>query len=388
MAHTSSPDRRLRVMHVIYDLGNGGAENLVIDICSRLPRDQFITSICVFEAGGVREARLDRERVELVHVRRHFGNDPTVPVRLAWQLRKRKVDVIHTHLWCTLIEGILAAKLAGVSATVHTEHGNVPNRRRQVLGQRWGWGRVGQVVAVSPALADRMTDIVGFRRDRIRVISNGVDTERFRPLDVPRQTLRREFGLPEGAFVVAMVARFEGFKDHAGVLRALSLLGHANEVYLALAGDGPLREEIGQLATQLNVADRVIFLGEIPAVERLLNAVDVLVSNSSHNEGMSLAILEGMGCGVPVVATRVTSAPELLDEGTAGILIPPRDPGALAEAIRRLMGDPDVRATLGRAGRERVLERYSMDFMVESYRQLYLRLARPRLGHQQVSETA
>ncbi len=376
MKQIRSPSRPLKLMHLVYGLGTGGMEDTIINVCNRLPPEEYSPSICVFESGGGFEGRVDAGRVELIYVRRYFGNDPTFPFRLARQLRSRKVDILQTNQWATLVEGALAAKLARVPIVVHGEHGTIPDSPKRVLAQRWGWRAANQVYAVSTALADRAASIVGFPRERIHVIHNSVDTERFRPAIAPKDELREEFGLPPNGLLVGMVARFVPFKDHAGVLRALAKLQEGGiEAHLALVGTGPLRDELERLADRLGIADRVHFLGVLAPVERLLNALDVFVSNSSHNEGMSLASLEAMACEIPVVSTRVAAAPEVLDEGNAGILIPAQATESLVRALRDLAGQPDLRSSLGRAGRQRAEDRYTVSSMVESYARLYARLA-------------
>jgi len=367
--------RPLKIVHLVFSLGAGGMENGVINISHRLPRDRYALSICTLEAGGSLENRVDAQRVELLHVRRRHGNDLTLPFRLARELRRRRVDILHTHNWCTFLEGLLAAKLARVPILVHGEHGKIQDRRRQIFAQRWGWRAVHQVLAVSDDLADRMARAIGFPRERIQVIPNGVDTERFRPSEMPKAELRGQLGLLPDGFLVGMVARFVEFKDHAGVFRALASLRELGvEAHLALAGEGPLHGQLEEFARELGIADRVHFLGHVPQVGTLLHSLDVLVSNSSHCEGMSNVILEAMACGVPVVATRVAASPELLDEGTAGLLIPPRDPEALAQALRQVIESPTLRSHLRRAGRLRAQTRFSIAAMVGSYSQLYQRL--------------
>lgn len=363
-------------MQLVWSLGMGGLEKLAIDICSHLPQDQFSASICVLQSGGAIESRVDTDLVDLLCIRQYCGNDPTVPFRLARLLRRRQVDVLHSHTWGTLLEGVVAAKLARVPAVIHLEHSTTDRRRRRVIGQRVGWGMVNQVVAVSDAVADRMTNIVGYPRDKIRVIPNGVDVEQFRRLDVPRRDLREEFGLSGVGYLIGMLARFVPFKNHAGVLRALPKLHEAGiDAHLALAGSGPLRDELKTLAESLGITDRVHFLGNTDQTCRFLNCLDVFVSNSTSGEGLSLALLEAMACEVPLVATAVAEHPNVLDDGRAGTLIAPEDEDALAEALLHLAEHPEVRTSLGQAGRQRAMDRYSFDGMMEAYQELYRREA-------------
>lgn len=361
-------------MQLVWDLGMGGLEKLAIDICRHLPQDQFSASICVFQPGGALESRVDPDLAELFCVRQYCGNDPTVPFRLARLLRRRHIDVLHSHSWGTLLEGVFAAKLARMRAVIHTEHSTTDRRRRRIIAQRVGWGKVNQVVACSAAVADRMTNIVGYPREKIRVIPNGVDLELFQRLEVSRRELREEFGLSDTGFLIGMVARFMPFKNHAGVLRALPKLHEAGiDAHLALAGSGPLRDQLRILSESLGITDRVHFLGNINQTCRFLNSLDVFVSNSTSGEGLSLAVLEAMACEVPVVATAVAEHPNVLDDGRAGSLILPENDDALVEALLHLAKHLEVRTSLGQAGRRRVLERYSYDGMMEAYQQLYRR---------------
>ena len=363
---------RINVMQLVWDLGMGGLEKLAIDISNHLPQDQFSASICVLKPGGAMESRVDSDLVDLLCIRQYCGNDPTVPFRLARLLRRRQVDVLHSHAWGTLLEGISAAKLARVPAVIHTEHSTTDRRRRRIIAQRVGWKMVNQVVACSGAVADRMTNIVNYPREKIRVIPNGVDLEQFRRLDVPRRELREEFGLSGIGFLIGMVARFVPFKNHAGVLQALPKLHEAGiDAHLALAGSGPLRDQLETLSESLGITDKVHFLGNTNQTCRFLNSLDVFVSNSTSGEGLSLAVLEAMACEVPVVATAVAEHPNVLDDGRAGSLILPENEEALVEALLHLAKHPEVLTSLGQAGRQRVLDKYSYDGMMEAYQQLY-----------------
>ncbi|WP_020589738.1 glycosyltransferase [Desulfobacter curvatus] len=365
---------RINIMQLVWNLGMGGLEKLAIDICSHLPQDQFSTSICVLQPGGAMESRVDSDRVDLLCVRQNCGNDPTVPFRLARLLRKRKIDVLHSHAWGTLLEGIFAAKLARVPAVIHSEHSTTDRRRRRIIAQRAGWGMLNQVVAVSDAVADRMTNIVKYPRNKIHVIPNGVDLKQFRRLSSPRQELREQFGLSSIEFLIGMVARFMPFKNHAGVLQALPKLHAAGiDAHLALAGSGPLREQLENLSESLGITDKVHFLGNINETCRFLNSLDVFVSNSTSGEGLSLAVLEAMACEVPVLATAVAEHPNVLNNGRAGSLIPPENEDALVEALLHLAKKPEVLTALGQAGRRRVLDKYSYDGMMKAYQQLYRR---------------
>jgi sugar transferase (PEP-CTERM/EpsH1 system associated) len=350
-------------------------ENGIVNLCNRLSPERFAPSVCVFQAGGALERRLNGETVKLVTAKAFLGNDPTLPFRLAWHLRRMKVDILHTHSWGTLVEGILAAKMARIPSIIHGEHGVMEERRRNIAVQRWLWPKAQQVTAVASSLADRMAELMDYPRDRIQVIPNGVDTEKFQARSERKSEFRREFSLPEGRFLLGMVARLEKVKNHHGAIRGLSILkSRGIEVDLALAGSGSLRDELEKTACESGVRDRMHFLGDVARVDRFLNAIDVFVLNS-HSEGMSNTLLEAMSSGLPVVATRVGSNPQLVESERFGMLIPADDDEALASAVERLHGDTTLRNALGANARRRIELRFSIDRMVRDYEELYLSVA-------------
>ena len=367
--------RTLRVMHLVGKLGTGGMENGIINICHNLPQSEFQSSICIFEPGGAMEERIDRQIVDVFHVTKRIGNDPILPIRLAGLLSRQRIDILHLHNWGTLIEGVIAAKLCGTTAVVHGEHGMIYDQPRQVWAQKLAWRRVDRVLAVSDALADRMSETIGYPKERIQIIPNGVDSDFFSPCQQTKEEAKRQLGLPADGLLVGIVARFVPFKNHLGAIRALAVATeNGSPFHLALAGDGQLAGELRQLVGNLNLNSNVHFLGELERVRPFLHSLDVFLSNSTHREGMSNAVLEAMACRLPVIATRVAASPELLDDGSSGILIQPGDDQALADAIVKLSKDQQLRSRLSEQARDRAVEVYGFSKMIESYRDLYREL--------------
>jgi glycosyltransferase involved in cell wall biosynthesis len=336
----------------------------------------------VFRANGELESRVDLERVTMLEVKRLRNNDPTLPFRLAWQLRRLRIDILHTHSWGTLVEGVVAAKLARTSVVLHGEHGIMETRLRNIAIQRKLWSWTQQITAVAAPLADQMASLISFPRERIQVIPNGVDIDKFSPRPEMRNEYRRQFGLAPSDQVIGMAARLTPVKNHRGVLAAVRNLANAGmPVTLALAGDGPLRSELQRVAHDLNLGSRVRFLGDLPNVDQFLNSLDVFVLNSD-SEGMSNTILEAMACGLPVIATNVGSNSEVVRDNETGLLVPPRDCAALTHAISSLVVDDRLRQSMGAKGRSRILQLYTMDKMVRNYSQLYHNLGEKHVvGH-------
>ena len=188
--------------------------------------------------------------------------------------------------------------------------------------------------------------------------------------------MRRRLGVPDDAAVIGLVARFRPSKDHATLLRAFARLApDYPRLHLALVGDGPLEPTLRRLAAELGVADRVVFAGPVPGALRPQIAFDVAVLSSTA-EGFPNVVVEALAAGVPVVATDVGGVRDSVEDGRTGLLVPPRDPEALAQAVARLLADPAQASCYAEAGRDRVWQDFRQDAVVERLIDLYSTLVR------------
>src|SRR5262249_47550975 len=198
------------------------------------------------------------------------------------------------------------------------------------------------------------------RADGVRVIRNGVDTSVFRPDSERRRQVRARLELAESTRVVACVGRMTPQKGQATLLEAMPrILGAGADTRLLLVGDGPDQAALRQLASRLSVDAHVSFLGVRPDVPELLQAADVLAVPSVH-EGFGLVLIEAMATGLPVVASRTGPIPEIVDDGVSGLLVPVREPPALAESILALLTDESRRLGMGRQGRREAEARFDI----------------------------
>jgi sugar transferase (PEP-CTERM/EpsH1 system associated) len=307
--------------------------------------------------------------VKLFQLGQQRGNSLRTVWRLYRTLLEERPHVIHTHSWSTLCEGLAAARLARVPVFVHGEHGTLDVRPRTIAVQRWAWQRADTVLSVSSRLAEKMSAQVGFPLDRIRVIRNGVDVDRFKPR--PKSLVRASLGLPQDALVVGTIGRFVPVKDQRSLIDAVALLRADGVHCLAvLVGDGPLRGELQQFAADRGVASRVRFLGERRDVHEIIPAFDVFAL-VSVSEGMSNTTMEAMASGVPVVATRVGGADEIVVDGVTGRLVPASNPRALVDALEALLNDERLRTAYGLAARDRMEREFSLTRMIANYEAFY-----------------
>ncbi len=357
----------IHVVHLTYAVSQGGAARVIVNLANRLDPSRFRVSIVTETPAGGLESWLE-PRVGLHRVLARRGKDPTMPFRLARVLRRLRPDVLHTHAWGTLLDGRLVAWGLGIPVMIHMEHGTLEERPLHRRLQRWVWHRVDALVAVSEELRGRMSRAMRFPAQRIRLIPNAVDTERFQPDEADRDGMRARLGAGRGTCVVACVGRLHPVKGHGLMLEALTRL--PDFVHVWLVGEGELRDDLAAAAGRLGVAHRVHFLGFRPDVVGILRAADILVQPSLR-EGLSLTILEGMACALPVVATDVGGNRELVSPGETGLLVPVRDVPALADAVRALASDAGLRRRMGERGRARAAERFSLARSTADYEALY-----------------
>jgi sugar transferase (PEP-CTERM/EpsH1 system associated) len=367
---TAAAVRPVRVMHVIHHLQPGGMEYGLVKLVNGLAGSGIESVICSTTTASPAMKALLAADVRVVELSRRAGNDPT----LIWQLfktcRRERPDIVHTHAWGTLVEGYVAARLARVPAVMHGEHGTLQLAPSQVRVQRWVWSRVDWLLSVSSRLAERMSAAVGVERQRITVVRNGVDLTRFGL--TARDAARRELGVDDDVVLVGHAGRLVEVKDQAALVQAAAALKAQGERFrVVIAGEGPLRGALEAQIDRLGVSDCVQLLGHRGDVERFFAALDVYVL-CSRSEGMPNTILEAMATGVPVVSTQVGGADELVVEGQTGLLVPPVRPDLLAEGIGRLVGDVDLRTSMGAAGKARATQAFSLAAMVAGYRDVYL----------------
>jgi glycosyltransferase involved in cell wall biosynthesis len=299
------------------------------------------------------------------------GNDLLLPLRLARLLRKCQVDVVHTRNAEAFFYGAVAARLAGVSAVIHSEHGRTfPGKLVRAIAQRFLLRNVSAAFAVSEQLKQDLIRELGVRHDRIEVLYNGVDTARFSP---NRPTLRAGGDLRP--LVIGSVGRLVSVKNYQLLLRAIARLPTDPPSRLLLVGEGPERPALAKLAADLNLQDRVEFVGHSEDVPRLLQEMDIFVL-PSLSEGMSNTLLEAMAAGAAVLASDVGGNREIIESERSGLLFPNTDVIGAAEQLRRLVSDPGLRADFAQAAVARVRRDFSIDAMLERYESLYRRVWR------------
>ncbi|MEQ8848780.1 glycosyltransferase [Botrimarina sp.] len=362
----------IRVGFVLHKMQVAGAEVLVAEMIRRLAGAIEPTVLCLDSVGRLGEQLID-EGVEVVALGRREGIDRTLPARLAGASAERGVQVWHAHQYTPFFYCALAKRHSPQVKLVFTEHGrhypDVVGWKRHWANRLWFGRQADAVTACCGFAADAIVQTEGIRSREVRVVPNGIDADRFGgSLSAEaRRGLRAELGLDERLQYVVTPARFHPVKDHPTLVKAFATVARSrDDARLLLLGEGPERERVERLVAELGLVDRVQFWGVRSDVDRVLAAAD-LFALSSVSEAASITILEAMASQLPIVATRVGGTPELVRDGVDGLLTPRGDAPALAYAILRLLSDPASAERMGRAGRERVLDRFGLDQAVEAY---------------------
>ena len=369
---------RIRVTKFFTEFAIGGMERQVVNIGKGLDRSRFDIRFAIFHKVGelLAECEGDSWVVDEYRIRRLYGV-ATMKQQIAFgkSLRRERTQILHTYGFYPNVFAIPAARLAGVPVII----GAV-----QDVGDIWTFWqhtvqkqclRLADHIVVNAEAVKRDLLQRGYDAERLSVIPNGTDCERFR-LRGDGEVVRREWNIPSDVPVVGVLARLMRIKGQEVFLRSAALIAannpHVRFVIIGDNSDNPeYKAELKQLTGRLGLEDRVVFTGFRTDVPELLSALSVAVSPSLGLEGMSNSILEAMAAGVPVVATRVGGTPEIVEDGVSGLLVSPGDPEALAAAISRLLHDNTMAKQLGETARRRVFGRYSLEQAVASTERLY-----------------
>lgn len=361
----------MRVLYVIDSLSVGGAERLLIDLVAARRSAGDSCEVAFFTPGPL-GAELDRMGVPATRLSRAGLRDPGAVARAVALMRRFRPDVVHTHLTKSDLVGQLAARVAGVPVRILTHHNTDPWRRRRAASALYRLLTAGATdrIGVSEAVAHHAEETGGSPAGSVRVIPNGVDARRFDPDRVAPLDLA-PFGVAPGGTVLATVGRLVDQKDPATFLRAAAIAaGLDPSLRFLVVGKGPLRAELEAEAARGPAAGRIAFAGLVLDAPALLAALDGLVFSSAW-EGLPMVLLEAMAMGLPVASTDVGAVSSALRDGETGLLVPPGDPGALAEAMLRIAGDPALRERMGQAARARALRSFSNDAMFARIDRIY-----------------
>lgn len=367
---------KIRVLRAITWLPVGGIERKIVEVLPRLDRDRFeVSLVCLRERGPLAdELEAAGIPVELIPFRRRW--DLGALRRLAALMKRRRIDLVHSHMYRSNAPATVAARLAGVKHVWGQVH-NVDTweTARQLRMDRFLCRWRDGMIAVSREVQMEVMDRLGLPESRVRLIYNGVDTQRFGAGE-GREELRNAWGAGPEDVVLLMAARLvdqkrpQDFLEMARQLMAVETVARGRPRSLfCVAGDGPRINDLKEQASKLPDPSRMIFLGQRDDIPRVMAAADLFVMTSTK-EGFSNALVEAMASGLAVVATRVGGNAEAVRDGQDGIIIQPGDRESLFRSVDTLITQPERRERFKRRARERA-QAFSLDAMVRNVEELY-----------------
>jgi glycosyltransferase involved in cell wall biosynthesis len=346
----------------------------VLDVTERL-HQELPTAVCCLDEPGAWSERLRAKGIEVTALDRAPGFRPALGRRIADLARRHRADVVHAHHYSPFVYSALARLRHPSLRIVFTEHGRLsdaPPSPKRRLANRVLRAMPHRVFAVSEDVRQHLIG-EGFGERAVGVIYNGIDVGP-RPSAETRARARERIGATDRTFVVGTIARLDPVKDLSTLVRAAAGVSRQLDIAVVVIGDGPERDKLERLSIDAGLGPSIRFLGHRDDARDWLAGFDAYV-NSSISEGVSLTILEAMAAALPVVATRVGGTPEVVDD-SCGRLVPARDLAPLAGALGELAASPDLGRRLGDAARARVESRFTIEQMVEAYRQVYLEIGR------------
>ncbi len=374
----------LRVMLVISNLEFGGAQRQVIELANELSRQNVDVFICSLSEYIPLAAHCELSAEKVVVLRKRTKYDSTVPIRLAKKLLALKIDVVHGYLFDAEIAVRIAGALARTPLVIGSERNSDYHiKRNQQIAYSLTKRFRHACVANSQRGAEFNAAALGYLPDHYDVVLNGVSTSRFRQMD--RQECRKRIGVRGDTFLIGMFASFKPQKNHPMLLKALAKIGHAtSNAHALLVGDmlfgaaqetDQYRQQILDMIRDLGLENATHISGNVDNVESYYAACDVTVLPSWF-EGTPNVVLESMACGVPVIATDVSSNDQIIANGEDGYLIPLSDDREFVDRIVELHNDPEKRRNFGTAARKKIEEKFSTKVMADNMLSVYLR----RLG--------
>jgi L-malate glycosyltransferase len=377
------PTRRRKVFYLLDSLNIGGTEVQAVELATRLNPERYDVTLGCLRARGPLLERFEGSPVSVREFYPQGGCDSVHGIyqmfRLAMFLARCRFQVVHTHDLYANVLGIPAAAMARVPVIISSQRdlGHLDFYQ----GKRRMWLRRLQklstaVLTNSRAVRDAVLAEECLDPEKIRVIHNGVDLERFGQRSPDRAWLLP--GASQEKWIILVGNMHHDVKGHAVLVgAAASVVREFPAVRFLLAGDGERRKSLEEHIARIGLEKHFLFLGRRTDVPRILSCCDLAVL-PSHAEGLPNALLEYLAAGLPTVASRVGGNLEIIQHGKTGLLVPPEDSSALAGAILQMLGDPGLAAELGRNGRACVSAEFNFQRMIEKTDRMYTELLHAR----------
>lgn len=387
--------RKKKIVYIIGTLDSGGAERQIIEVASRLNPEIFETHLYCLHGGGPLEKLARKRRLEIsifhtCHTKNgSFENASSIPFRHPRQfwalyrfLRRKQPDVVHCYMFAPSIYGGWATKLSGDARLItsrrclgHFKDGKPLFQILENSVNRF----TDRVLVNSQALQHDVLERESVAAEKVELIYNGVDINHYSPSGFNRSFVlqkKHEFGIADTAPIIGMIANLYHYKGHREFIIAASEVRryYPNVRFLCIGRECNMEQELRELIAKYSLQQNVMLVGGVSNVADWIHLLDIQVS-ASYEEGFSNVILEGMASGKALVATTVGGTPEAILNEVTGLLVPPKDPQAIAQAILTFLNNPDFASLCRENARKRIKDHFSMEKMIDKLEKLYCTLS-------------
>ncbi len=350
----------------------GGVENQLVSVLRKYDRKRLTPLVCSLSDKGEIGKEIEDMGVEIFCLNKlKHKFDWTIVKDLYSFIKQKDIKIVRTHQYHANFYGRLAARIANVPCIVASVH-NIYTRDRKIhrrIINRFLAGSTDKIIAVSESVKKDLLKYDGIPGVKVKVICNGVDINKFASIKETR--IREELGIPPEFTVIGTIGRLTLQKGQKYLLEAVSKLKDSNHKFvLLIAGDGILKTELQNYSRELGIYDSVRFLGTRRDVPEILSAIDIFVLPSLW-EGLGNALIEAMASGKAIITTDIPPIREVVNSEKVGILVPVKNSGAIASAIKLLLHDQALARRIGRAAMEKVSLSFNIDNTVNSYENLF-----------------
>ena len=368
-------------MHLVLTFSSGGAERVLARLINDSPAN-IKHIICSFYKPDNMVNYIKEDNRTVISLSKKHGNDFSLVRKIRKHINKHRATIVFAWGWAAYIEGFMAAKcrlkplplIFGFHGKTYHEINGVPYRR--IIAHRILAKFTDAIVTPSFQMREDFSAIYSIPQKKIQVIYNGLDLKETVPSPGHIQDkLRKEFGLNKSDFVIGLVARFDPVKNIPLLLKSFSIvLSRIPEARLLLVGYGAEENNLRNISGSLGIEARTIFTGKRNDVPDILRLMDIYVQ-PSHYEGMCVALIEAMACGLATIATEAGGNSEVLEHGKCGRLVNTDNAQAMAKEIHNLYLDTEKRRLLGKKARQHVINKFQISDMTKEYSSLFRKIA-------------
>ncbi|MBZ0108443.1 MAG: glycosyltransferase [Candidatus Scalindua rubra] len=361
----------MKLLIIIDELEPGGAERLVVEYAKNLSEEKYDIKVCCLVRGGVFAEELKECNIPVIILGKKFRYDVSIIIKLVRLILRDKPDIVHTHKFAANTWGSLAAVISGVPKIFCTEH-NVDTWKGalEFLIDRIRVRFITKDITVSNEVYNFYRTKARLPVNKLLTIYNGIDPDTY-SVFIDKDKKLKELGISDGKPVVASIGRLVPQKAQHIFLEAIKILkSRGITAEYIFVGDGQIKDDLVRLSIKLGISGETRFLGFRKDVQELMAITDLAVITSVR-EGFSVALLELMATGVPVVATDVGGNSEAMVDGETGIIVPALSPVAVADAMEKLLTNPELRFDMGKKSKERVKKYFTVKKMIEKTEALY-----------------